>query len=100
MLRRLDRLINVGIPEKEAKLQILKIHSKNMTLEKGINFNTLVDSMEEFSGAEIRAVCTEAGYFAIRNNRTSIIREDFSKAIEKVKKDENAEGDDYLRMFG
>lgn len=97
---RLDRLIMVGIPSKEAKLEILKIHSKNMTLDKGWNLASLSPLMEEFSGAEIRAVCTEAGYFAIREDRTVVSREDFVKAIEKVKKEEKAEGQDYLRMFG
>lgn len=97
---RLDRLIKVDVPNTEAKLAIFKIHSKDMTLEKGVNIKTLVEKMENFSGAEIRAVCTEAGYFAIRKDKTSITQEDLLKAIEKVKKEENLEGDDYLRYFG
>jgi proteasome regulatory subunit len=97
---RLDRLIKVPVPNKEAKVEIFKIHSRNMTLEKGININALVDKMENFSGAEIHAVCTEAGYFAIRGNRTSVTKEDFVKSVEKVKREEKMEGDDYLRYFG
>ncbi len=97
---RLDRLIKVGVPNKEAKLEIFKIHSKNMSLEKGINLKTLTDKMENFSGAEIHAVCTEAGYFAIREDRTTVKKEDLIKAIEKVKKEEKLEGEDYLRYFG
>jgi len=56
--------------------------------------------MDNFSGAEIRAVCTEAGYFAIRNNREAVVKEDFLKAIEKVKQEEKAEGKDFMGMFG
>src|SRR3989338_3755583 len=97
---RLDRLIKVPPPDKEGKLEVFKIHSKDMTLEKGINLPQLVDKMENFSGAEINAVCTEAGYFAIRTNRTKITKDDLLKAIEKVKREEKEEGDDYLRMFG
>ena len=97
---RLDRMINVPIPNKKGIIEIFKIHSKDMTLEKGLNVKALVDRMENFSGAEIHAVCTEAGYFAIRNDRTNVTKEDLLMAIEKVKREEKLEGEDYLRMFG
>ncbi len=97
---RLDRLIHIPIPNKEARLEILKIHTKNMSFDKKINVELLTSRMESFSGAEIKAVCTEAGYFAIRNNRTFVTKEDFLKAIEKVKQEEKTEGEDYLGMFG
>jgi proteasome regulatory subunit len=97
---RLDRLIKVDVPGKEAKLEIFKIHSRDMTLEKGVNMKMLIGKMDNFSGAEIHAVCTEAGYFAIRDNRTNITKDDFTRAISKVKKEEKLEGEDYLRYFG
>jgi len=56
--------------------------------------------MQGFSGAEINAVCTEAGYFAIRKNRTRIVQKDLEEAVTKVKEREDREGDDFLRMFG
>jgi len=97
---RLDRLIYIPIPSKEARLEILKIHSKNMNFDKKTNFDSLIRRMDGFSGAEIRAVCTEAGYFAIRENRTFVKKEDFLQSIKKVKQEENAEGEDYIGMFG
>jgi len=97
---RLDRLIHIPIPNKEARLDILKIHSKYMSFDGGINLKSLVDRMEGFSGAEIKAVCTEAGYFAIRVNKTFVTKEDFLKAIDKVKQEEKLEGRDYMGMFG
>ena len=97
---RLDRLIHIPIPNKSARLKIFKIHSKNMSFNKNINFELLISRMEGFSGAEIKAVCTEAGYFAIRTDRTFVTKDDFLKAIDKVKEEEEAEGEDYLRMFG
>ena len=97
---RLDRLIHIPIPNKSARLKIFKIHSKNMSFNKNINFELLISRMEGFSGAEIKAVCTEAGYFAIRADRTFVTKDDFLKAIDKVKEEEEAEGEDYLRMFG
>ena len=97
---RLDRLLYIPIPNKEARLEILKIHSKEMSFDKKINIELLTSRMEGFSGAEIKAVCTEAGYFAIRNERTFVTKEDFLKAIDKVKQEEKAEGEDYMGMFG
>jgi proteasome regulatory subunit len=97
---RLDRLIHVDVPNKDAKIEIFKIHSRKMSLAKGLVVADIVDRMENFSGAEIKAVCTEAGYFAIRANRVKMDKEDFLKGIDKVKQEEKIEGEDYLRMFG
>lgn len=97
---RLDRLIHIPTPSKEGRIDIFRIHSKNMTLDKGINIETLVSKMENFSGAEIKAVCTEAGYFAIRENRTFVTKKDLFNAIEKVKQEEKLEGKEYLETFG
>jgi proteasome regulatory subunit len=97
---RLDRLIYVPIPDEEGRKQIFKIHTSEMTLDKKINIPMIIKKMEGFSGAEIKAVCTEAGYFAIRENRTKILKEDLLSAIEKVKKEEALEGKDYMSMFG
>ena len=97
---RLDRLIHIPLPQGNARLDILKIHSKNMTLEKDVDLSSISSLMEDFSGAEIKAVCTEAGYFAIRKDRTKITRNDFVKAIDKVMQEEQIEGSDYMNMFG
>jgi proteasome regulatory subunit len=95
---RLDRLVNVPIPDEDGIKEIFKIHIKNMKL-KNIDFDKIYNELVEFSGAEIKAVCTEAGYFAIRNDRTYITQEDFMKAIKKVSEDEELELE-YMNMFG
>jgi len=97
---RLDRLIYIPVPEKDGRKEIFKIHSKDMTLDANLNLDELAVRMENFSGAEIRAVCTEAGYIAIRSNRTKVTKDDLFVAIEKVKQEERIEGEDYMRMFG
>lgn len=84
---RLDRLIEVGLPDEEGRLEILKVHSQNMNL-RGVKLKKLIKIMDNFSGADIRAVCTEAGYFAIRENRNYVVQEDFLKAVEKVRQEE------------
>jgi len=97
---RLDRLIFVPLPDKEGIAQIFKIHTGQMKLDKRINISKIYKDLEGLSGAEIKAVCTEAGYFAIRNNRTKILQKDIKEAITKVKEREDREGDDFLSMFG
>lgn len=97
---RLDRLIHVPLPQKDARLEILNIHTGHMNLNNDIDLSSLSSMMEDLSGAEIKAVCTEAGYFAIRENRTKVVNKDFLKAIDKVMKEEEAEGQDCMNMFG
>lgn len=94
---RLDRLIEVGLPDEAGRLQIFKVHSSRMNLNK-VKPKELAKVMEGLSGAEIRAVCTEAGYFAIRQNRSHVTQEDFLKAIDKVRMEEDDDG--YKRLFG
>jgi len=96
---RLDRLIHVPVPDLEGRKQIFKIHTKNMKLDESVDSKEILHRMENFSGAEIRAVCTEAGYFAIRNKRTNVNKTDFLKAIEKVKEEEEQDKG-HLQMFG
>ena len=94
---RLDRLIHIGEPDKAGLKQILKIHSKNMSLN-NIDGKKIIDRMSGFTGAEVRAVCTEAGYCAIRDNRSKVNTDDFMRAIEKVNRLEDESSD--LSMFG
>ncbi|MEK6937550.1 MAG: AAA family ATPase [Nanoarchaeota archaeon] len=94
---RLDRLIEIGLPDEAGRLQIFKVHSAKMNMKK-VKAKELIKVMDNFSGAEIRAVCMEAGYFAIRQNRSYVTQEDFFKAVEKVRFEE--EDKDHKRMFG
>jgi proteasome regulatory subunit len=97
---RLDRMILVPLPDKDGLQQIFKIHTKNMKLDSDVDTDKIIIQMEGFSGAETKAVCTEAGYFAIRQNRETIKLEDFYKAVNKVKLEEETEGKDFMNMFG
>jgi proteasome regulatory subunit len=97
---RLDRLISVPEPDVKGREQIFKIHTKNMKLDKKIDIDRVIKKMDGFSGAEIKATCTEAGYFAIREEKTKISEKFLIDAIKKVKRKEKEEGDDYMHMFG
>ncbi|MEA3399493.1 MAG: AAA family ATPase [Patescibacteria group bacterium] len=96
---RLDRHIEIGNPDLEGVEQILRIHTKNMKLQKGFRYKSIAKLLEDMTGAEIRAVCTEAGYSAIREDRFVITKEDFAYGKKKVLREEKSEGDDYMNMF-
>jgi proteasome regulatory subunit len=96
---RLDRMINVPAPTKEGRKEIFTIHTRNMSLD-NVDIDKVVDKTEGFTGAEMKAICTEAGYFAIRSNRTYVKTADFIMAEEKVRQKECQEGKEYVTMFG
>ena len=81
---RFDRFIEVTMPNQEARVEILKIHTRNMTLSKDIDFNHLAKITEEASGSALKAIATEAGMFAIRNEKECIEVEDMEHAVAKV----------------
>ncbi len=85
---RFDRLVLVNTPDQEGIHEIIKIHTKNMTIGKDVDFKSLARRMKDLSGAEIKAVCVEAGYFAIRADRVKVSMDDFNKAIRKIKIEE------------
>jgi len=89
----------VPLPTKEGIEEVFKIHTRKMAIDKKINMKKLFKELAGFSGAEIKAVCTEAGYFAIRKNRTKIKEKDLFDGIKKVKQKEE-ESKDYIKMFG
>ena len=81
---RLDRKVEFGLPDLQGRVHILRIHAKSMAVDKGIRYELLARLCPSTSGAELRAVCSEAGMFAIRARRRSISEKDFLEAINKV----------------
>jgi proteasome regulatory subunit len=81
---RFDRLIEVPKPDEEGREIIFKIHTRDMNVADDVDFDELADMAEDASGADIKAVCTEAGMFAIRDDRTEIYMDDFVEAWEKI----------------
>jgi proteasome regulatory subunit len=81
---RFDRMIDFPIPDDEAREAIFKIHTRNLRVEEKIEIKRLVNLTEGATGADIKAICTEAGMFAIRKDAEKIINKDFLNAIDKV----------------
>ncbi len=80
---RFDRLIEVPLPDFTGRLEILKVHTRKMNL-KGVDLRVVAEMTDGASGADLKAIATEAGMFAIRSRREYVTQEDFLKAIEKV----------------
>ena len=70
----------------QSRIDIMRIHSRKMNLLRGINLKVIAEKMPTASGAECKAVCTEAGMFALRERRIHVTQEDFEMAVSKVMK--------------
>lgn len=81
---RFDRLICFPLPDQKARLTIFKIHTKRMNLSKDVDMKSLARASEKATGADIKAICTEAGMFAIREVREQVEMRDFDRAVAKV----------------
>lgn len=81
---RLDRKIEFPLPNEEARAQIMKIHSRKMTVDPGVNWGELARSTDEFGGAMLKAVCVEAGMIALRSGKNKIGHEHYVDAIAEV----------------
>jgi proteasome regulatory subunit len=81
---RFDRIIEIPFPSDIGRAEIFRIHSRGMAIKDTIDFEALSSRTEGATGADIKAVCTEAGMFAIREERDFVTYADFERAIEKV----------------
>ncbi|TFF88831.1 MAG: AAA family ATPase [Promethearchaeota archaeon] len=81
---RFDRNIEFPIPNETSREEIFKIHTRNLHISEKINFRKFVNLTEGATGADIKAICTEAGMFAIRKDSDAITEKDFLDAITKV----------------
>merc|ERR1719158_898294 len=81
---RLDRKIEFPLPDAKTKRRIFQIHTGKMTLAEDVNLEEFVMAKDELSGADIKAVCTEAGLLALRERRMKVTQEDFKKSKENV----------------
>ncbi len=83
---RFDRIIEIPMPNEDARKAIIKIHLKGMPKTRDVSIKGLVEKTGGFSGAELKAMCVEAGMTAIRAGRDKASKSDFSTALRDVKK--------------
>ncbi len=81
---RFDRVIEIPVPDIEARKEIFRIHTSRMKLRRGIDLERLAALTEGATGAEIKAIATEAGMLAVKRNKRSVGMDEFEQAIKKV----------------
>jgi len=81
---RFDRQIQVGLPTEDGRLQILKIHTRDITLAQDADLGRLAKITPGFSGADLANIVNEAALLAVRRDSDSVSMEDFDLAIERV----------------
>jgi len=81
---RFDRIIEIPIPSYEGRLSIFKIHTHKMSIATEVDFDALAQRTDGATGADLKAMCTEAGMFAIREDRDTVTMTDFELAVDKV----------------
>jgi len=81
---RFDRIIEFPLPDDNGRLEIFKIHTRGMNLAPNIDLGQMVYSTQGKTGADIKAICTEAGMFAIRDDRVCVTQDDFRRAVAKL----------------
>ncbi len=86
---RFDRLIEVPKPDQEGRKRILDIHASEMELNDDVEYDELAAMTEGFSGAQLSSLVTEAGMFAVRDERTTVQSEDFEAAYDKLSDEED-----------
>lgn len=92
---RFDRIISIPLPDPKGRMEILKIHSSKMVLGKDMDLNAIVEMTENATGAELQAVCREAGMMAVRREAKTLSQDDFIRAVRKVR----AESTIDMRMY-
>lgn len=81
---RIDRKIEFPLPDIKTKRHIFKLHTSRMNLSEDVNLEEYVMAKDELSGADIKAVATEAGLLALRERRMRVTKKDFDSARERI----------------
>jgi len=81
---RFDRIIRVELPDREGRLQILKLHTRNKPLSADVDLEALAKETFGFSGAHLESLANEAAILAMRSGKDRVSAEHFSEAIDKV----------------
>merc|ERR1712100_718169 len=81
---RLDRKIEIPLPNEQARVEIMKIHCAKLSKKGDIDYEAIIKLADGFNGADLRNICTEGGMMAIRDEREYVIQEDFMKAVRKM----------------
>ncbi|MGC9190986.1 MAG: AAA family ATPase, partial [Candidatus Micrarchaeia archaeon] len=96
---RFDKIIEIPLPDEAARLEIFKVHTKRMPLDKDVDLNELAKATENYTGAEIENIVREAGMSAIRAKKSKVSKHDFELALQEVRPAIPKELADRIRRF-
>lgn len=85
---RFDRIIEIPVPDEKAREEILKIHTRKMSLNKDVDLPKIANMTEGLSGADLNVIVKEAGMFVLRRRGDMITMKDLMDAFEKVVSEE------------
>ena len=99
---RFDRLLLVPAPDKEARIEILKIHTKDMPLDKNVDLKEIAERSEGYSGADLEALCREAAMIALRKNEKAkkVTLSNFEEAFKIVRGSITKDMIEYYKKVG
>jgi proteasome regulatory subunit len=81
---RFDRIVEVPLPNKEARRKIVGIHTKGMNMHKDVDLDKIMEKTDGMTGADLKSICLEAGMHALRDDANKIQHKHFEKAVAKV----------------
>lgn len=81
---RIDRKLTIGLPDRQARKEILELHAKKIPVDPSYDFNTLAGTTPGLSGADLATLVNEAGIAAGREGKTIVGAEQFAQAREKM----------------
>ncbi len=84
---RFDRIISIPLPDADARREILKIHSRAMTLSDDVDLEVFVKMTDNATGADLQAICREAGMNAVRRDADAVEQSDLMFAVRKVRRE-------------
>ncbi len=96
---RFDRIIDIPMPNAVTRMEILKVHTKRMPIDKDVDLTELANETENYTGAEIENIVREAGMNAIRNKRSIVRKDDFDKAMQEIRPAVPKEVTERIRRF-
>ena len=98
---RFDRVIEIPLPDENGRKEILNLHISKLNTRK-ISTKELITKTENFSGAELKALCVEAGMIAIRAGKSSVTQTNFEDAIKRIndKKMQSGSKDFPAHLYG
>jgi transitional endoplasmic reticulum ATPase len=96
---RFDNIIEIPLPDEKTRLEILKVHTKRMPLDKDVDLELIASKLTNMTGADIEGLVREAGMNAIRARRDKVALKDFENALAEIRPTLKKEHTERIKKF-